>query len=161
MNAKRIERLVGCIGKRFQDIVATGLIDTAPRPSPLFDGSDNDDLVQDIGAGIELWYWAETQTLRKIHITLRQTVGQKIYNGELPKPFSHRMTRDYVRNMFGQPTASKQPGKLPGGFGMRGGSDTYSLTDEQFPNTKVTFSYLADFSVNALTFTPIDSGGKS
>ena len=157
MDAATISRWVGCIGRPYDELINRDVIPDFSL-KPLFDTSDNEDLIQNPAKGVKLWFRAETKRLEQVMIILIQTVGQPIYTGELPEPFTLQMNQRSVRNSFGIPIESKPPFKLPGGMGMRGGSDIYYLNKDTHPNIMVTFSYLEDLTVNNICFSLINPG---
>ncbi|WP_226478688.1 DUF6392 family protein [Pseudomonas sp. MWU16-30323] len=159
MDSFTINGWLAGLGRTYGELVSEGTILNLPLKS-MFDTSDNEDLLQNPAAGVKLWFWADSRRLKKVMITLIQTVGQPVYTGQLPEPFALHMDRGSVRNFLGEPNESKLPVKLPGGLGMRSGSDTYYLTQKAFSNVKVTLSYLENLSVNNISFSLIKETGK-
>ncbi len=157
MNAATIQQWINALGRTYEQLVAAGVVSNSPL-IPLFEGSDNEDLIQKPAPGIELWFWADTRRLEQVMITLLPTIGQPIYTGSLPNPFSLEMDQKSVRNALGEPMTSQGPIILPGGRGKRGGSDTYYLSSETHPNAKVTLGYLENLAVNNISFSLIDKG---
>lgn len=157
MDAAISQRWIQELGRTYDELVTEGVISNQPL-KPMFDSSDNEDLLQNPTAGVKLWFSVKTKCLEKVMITLVQTVGQPVYAGELPAPFTLNMDQTYVRGALGKPLESKAPFKLPGGLGTRGGSDTYYLDQESHPNIKVTLGYLENLVVNNISFSLIDKG---
>ena len=157
MNAEMVALWVSSLSGLYSDLLAKGVIPDQPL-TPLFEDDDNEDLLQKPIPGVELWFWAKTKRLEQVMIILIQTVDQPIYTGALPEPFTLHMDQRSVRNGLGVPSESKPPFKLPGGMGMRGGSDSYYLNKDTHPNIMVTLSYLGDLTVNNICFSLIDPG---
>ncbi|WP_417703348.1 DUF6392 family protein [Pseudomonas sp.] len=157
MDALTINRWVGGLGSTYDELVTKGVVPDQLL-KPMFDTRENEELLQSPAPGVKLWFWAETKCLEKVMITLIPTVSQPVYTGSLPAPFTLSMDQKYVRAALGEPMVSKKPVKLPGGLGMRGGSDTYYLDQGTHPNIKVTLSYLESLAVNNISFTLINKG---
>ena len=157
MDGSTVRSWVQGLGQNYGALLLRKVI-VKEKLMPLFDSYDNEELVCDPVPGVTLWFWSETKVLEKIMITLIETVGQPVYKGMLPAPFSLDMDQTGVRNILGGPIAVKRPGRLPGGLGMRGGSDTYYLDPVEYPNTKVTLSYLESLKVNNISFSLINKG---
>jgi len=87
---------------------------------------------------------------------MKTTPSTQVYAGELPAPFSARMTQGTVRADFGRPTASKGPIKMPAPLGETGGWDAFRLDERTNKNARVTMQYTKDLIVDALTFSVDD-----
>ncbi|EIM15276.1 DUF6392 family protein [Pseudomonas chlororaphis] len=157
MSTITIQQWINGLGRTYEQLVAAGVVPNSPL-IPLFEGSDNDDLIQRPAPGVELWFGAKNRCLEQVMIALLPTVGQPVYTGSLPSPFSLEMDQKSVRNALGEPMASQGPVTLPGGRGKRGGSDTYRLSAETHLNAKVTLGYLENLAVNNISFSLIDKG---
>jgi len=155
MDAITINRWVGGLGRTYNELLTEGVIPDHPL-KPMFDTRDNEDLLLNPAPGVKLWFGVESKRLEKVMITLIQTVGQPVYTGDLPAPFTLKMDQRSVRQFLGEPIESKQPVELPGGLGVRGGSDTYYPDQQANPNTKVTLGYLENLVVNNISFSLID-----
>jgi len=81
------------LGRTYGELVSEGTILNLPLKS-MFDTSDNEDLLQNPATGVKLWFWADTKRLKKVMITLIQTVGQPVYTGQLPEPFVLNMVSE-------------------------------------------------------------------
>ncbi|MCC8375174.1 hypothetical protein CKY10_11375 [Photorhabdus sp. HUG-39] len=103
--------------------------------------------------GLTLVFHADSSILESVQITLINAYeGSGEYNGELPYPFLHSMDRAIVRALMGEPDSAGGPEKIPV-IGIVGGYDSYTYKlNEQYPNTEISFLYLADLRVHALIF---------
>lgn len=155
MNAETITLWIKSLGRGYAELIAEGIIPDQPLAKPFEDSSWP---TMHPAPGLELVFWDETKRLEQVMITLRPTVGQAVYTGKLPAPFTLNMDRQAARTILGEPMKSKGPTKLPGGLGMRGGWDAYHLSSETHPNAKVTLGYLENLVVNNISFTLIDTG---
>nr|WP_263596467.1 hypothetical protein [Pseudomonas fluorescens] len=81
-----------------------------------------------------------------------------VYTGELPPPYSSKMTQAGVHSIFGQPMESRGPIKMPKPMGQTGGWESYPLDPVMYPGKKVVFQYTAAMEVKTLVFTLIDKG---
>lgn len=150
MKAETIYRWIKSLGRTYNELVSDGIISNMPLQT-LYEGRNL--LHVEPGAGLELDFGAESKRLVKLQIILNKMVeGQTIYNDELPAPYSLRMSQADVRTLFGTPTNSKGPVKLPGGLGMRGGWDAYPLQEDAHLNADVWFNYTADLAVYSIVF---------
>lgn len=158
MNANKLINLVKSLGRTYRELVQEGLVrDEALRP--LFKEGENEDLIQTAEPGIELWFWAHTERLERITITLTaQFEGEHVYKGELPLPFTHKMDQPGIHAKLGTPDDSKGPVKLPLPIGMTGGWDAYRLDRSLHHNAEVAIQFLADKSVAGMAFRLIDLG---
>ncbi|MBU3055799.1 DUF6392 family protein [Pseudomonas indica] len=162
MNAAMINRWIGSLGRTYDELVSEGAIPNQ-LPKPMFDSDDNEDLIQNPIAGVKLWFSAKTTCLKKVMVTLVQTVGQPVYTGELPPPFTSSMNQKYIHGTLGMPVISKTPAKFPGGLGVQGGSDTYLLNFDTPADINVTLGYLENLVVNNISFSlasPSMAGGN-
>ncbi|NVZ80331.1 pyocin immunity protein [Pseudomonas yamanorum] len=157
MDAEKIQHWVTALGREYHELVREGTGSGAPL-MPLFEDDDNEDLIQKPIAGIELWFSADTHRLKEVLIILVQTVGQPVYIGQLPAPFTLNMDQSFIRNVLGTPMDSIPPARLPGVLGIQGGSDTYAMDQKTHLNVKVTFSYLENLVVNNICFSLITEG---
>jgi len=155
MDAETIKFWIKNLGRGYAELVANGIVPDQPLVKPF---EESNWPAMHPAPGLELVFWDETKCMEQVMIILVTTVGQSVYTGELPAPFTLSMDRKAVRSVLGQPRESKGPGNLPGGLGMRGGWDSYPLPDDIHPNAKVTFSYLENFVVNNVSFSLIDKG---
>lgn len=151
MDAATINRWIDSIGHTYDVLVVNGLIPNLPL-TPMLGSPDSEDLLQKPTPGITLWFCAETKRLEQVMITLAQTVGQPVYTGELPIPFTHGMDQQTVRRLLGVPTEIKKPVKLPGGLGMREGADTYHAHRKRHAPINISLGYLENLSVNNISF---------
>lgn len=156
MDAKTIEHWIKSLGRRYDVLVAEGVIPNQPLQE-LYPGRDLLDII--IAPGLSMSFWAETKRFETLFITLLKTTPSTTeYKGELPKPFAPVMSQSEVRANFGEPMASKGPVKMPQPMGMTGGWDAYWLDPVTHPNIKVVFQYTATLTVNTLVFSLIDKG---
>lgn len=158
MDAMTINRLIRGLGRTYNELLADGLLHEGAL-TPLFEEGENEDLIQKPAPGIELWFWAETERLERVVITLTTlTEGDPVYTGELPTPFTHNMDQAGVRALLGEPYRSKAPVKLPPPIGVTGGWDAYRLGDALHPNAEVAIQFLGDKSASGLAFRLINKG---
>ena len=75
MDATTINRFVRALGSTYGELLADGLAQ-GKMPAPLFNEGENEDLVQQLVPGIELWFWADTSRLERISVTLQQLVDR-------------------------------------------------------------------------------------
>lgn len=155
MDVRTIENWVKSFGRRYDALVAEGVVPNQPL-SELYQGRDS--LVLKPGAGLELSFSAQTKNLEALHVILLATMkGMTSYTGELPRPFSRVMNQSSVRATFGAPLASRGVTRLPLNT-VIGGWDSYRLDPQRHPNTKLIFTYSENLQVKTLTFTWIDPG---
>ncbi|AZE70138.1 MULTISPECIES: DUF6392 family protein [Pseudomonas] len=154
MNAKTIEGWIRSLGRRYDVLIAEGLIPNQPLQE-LYEGRDR--LHLEPALGLSLSFWAETKRLETLFITLIKSTPSTVeYKGELPKPLASTMTKSDIRSHFGVPIESSAPVKMPQPVGMTGGWDAYRLDPSTYPNIKLICKYSPTFQVKALVFTLID-----
>lgn len=69
MNAEKLISLVKGLGRTYKELVAEDLVRSEPL-RPLFNEGENEDLIQKIEPGMELWFSEDTERLERITITL-------------------------------------------------------------------------------------------
>ncbi|KPG77385.1 MULTISPECIES: DUF6392 family protein [Pseudomonas] len=154
MNAKTIEGWIRSLGRRYDVLIAEGLIPNQPLQE-LYEGRDR--LYLEPALGLSLSFWAETKRLETLFITLLKSTPSTVeYKGELPRPLASTMTKSDIRSHFGVPIESGAPVKMPQPGGMTGGWDAYHLDPSTHPNIKLVCKYSSTFQVKALVFTLID-----
>ncbi|NWA04145.1 DUF6392 family protein [Pseudomonas gingeri] len=151
MDAMSVSRLVKGLGFTYNELVTNGVTSNKPL-KPSMEGNDNEYLIQQPEAGLELWFRAESQTLEKILFSLIKILdGTSVYTGELPSPFAHNMDRSSVRVVLGEPFESKDPIKILQSKGF-GGGDVYLLDCSIHPNARIGFQYRKDNMVCTMGF---------
>jgi hypothetical protein len=156
MSAASISNLINKLGESHENLVTQGLIPSG-KPQELYPGRDL--LHIDLEAGLNLSFWAETKQFEALFITLKKvTPGIIEYTGELPPPYSLEMTQADVHAIFGQPTESRGPIKMPQPIGQTGGWESYPLDPVIYPGKKIVFQYTAEMEVDTLVFTLTDKG---
>ena len=154
MNAKTIEGWIRSLGRRYDVLIAEGLIPNQPLQE-LYEGRDR--LYLEPALGLSLSFWAETKRLETLFIALLKSTPSTVeYKGELPRPLASTMTKSDIRSHFGVPIESGAPVKMPQPGGMTGGWDAYHLDPSTHPNIKLVCKYSSTFQVKALVFTLID-----
>lgn len=156
MDALAIKLWVKNLGLGFTELVAEGKIPNQPLVKSFEDS--NWPTMQPV-EGVELLFSDTTTSLKQILITLIPTVGQPVYAGGLPSPFSLMINQQSVRSALGEPMDSRGRARLPGGLGIRGGWDAYKLFSEWHPNAKVIIGYLENYAVNNISFSLINEEG--
>ncbi|MCK6191058.1 pyocin immunity protein [Pseudomonas sp. EYE_354] len=153
MDAPTIKLWVESLGLGFTELVADGKIPDQPLVKSF---EDSDWPTMHPVDGVELLFSDTTKSLKQILITFIPTVGQPVYTGGLPTPFSLMMNQQGVRSALGEPMESRGRARLPGGLGIRGGWDAYRLPSELHPSAKIIISYLESFAVNNISFSLIN-----
>lgn len=158
MNVATMERWIGYLGARYDDLIVKG-VTLNKAPQPLY--PDADRLDADVEVGVSVAFWAEDKRLEALFVTLKKTTPSTVeYKGELPEPYKFNMTQSDVRTLFGEPMESRGPIKLPQPIGQTGGWESYALDSSIYPGKKVVFQYTAAMEVKTLVFTLIDKGHK-
>ncbi|OLS62230.1 DUF6392 family protein [Pseudomonas putida] len=158
MNAEKLISLVKGLGRTYKELIAENLIRNEPL-RPLFKEGENEDLIQKVEPGMELWFWEKTERLERITVTLASYFeGETVYVGELPLPFTHKMDQPSVHARLGVPDRSLGPTKLPLPIGMTGGWDAYRLDGSLHQNAEVAIQFGADKVAVGLAFRLIDTG---
>lgn len=158
MNAEKLISLVKGLGRTYKELVAEDLVRSEPL-RPLFNEGENEDLIQKIEPGMELWFSEDTERLERITITLSAYFKEEtVYTGELPLPFTQKMDQPSVHARLGVPDRSMGPTKLPLPIGMTGGWDAYRLDGSLHQNAEVAIQFGADKVAVGLAFRLIDTG---
>ena len=156
MSIPKIESWIKSLGQKYESLIAQGIITDQPL-TELYKGRERLNLKPE--EGINLSFWAESKCLETLSITLIKTTPSTVeYKGELPSPYTLKMTQSDVRTLFGEPMESKSPIKMPQPMGQTGGWEAHRLDPTLYPNTKVRFSFTTSMQVDTLTFTLIDKG---
>lgn len=117
MDAPAIKLWVESLGLVFTELVASGKIPNQPLVKPF---EDSDWPTMRPLEGVELLFNDRTKSLKQILITRIPTVGQPVYAGGLPAPFSLMINQQSVRSALGEPIDSRGRARLPGGAGYTG-----------------------------------------
>ena len=112
MDAPTIKLWVESLGLGFTELVASGKVPNQPLMKPF---EDSDWPTMRPVEGVELLFNDRTKSLKQILITLIPTVGQPVYAGGLPAPFSLMINQQSVRSALGEPMDSRGRARLPGG----------------------------------------------
>ncbi|WP_143480628.1 pyocin immunity protein [Pseudomonas fluorescens] len=152
MDAPAIKLWVESLGLVFTELVASGKIPNQPLVKPF---EDSDWPTMRPLEGVELLFNDRTKSLKQILITLIPTVGQPVYAGGLPAPFSLMINQQSVVLWENLLIREVVPG-FQGGLGIRGGWDAYKLSNEWHPNAKVIIGYLESYAVNNISFSVIN-----
>ncbi|ROL89303.1 pyocin immunity protein [Pseudomonas chlororaphis] len=149
MNAVMIDDLVKSLGRTYPEMIASGMYLPDGPPKGIFE--DSDTLAMSPEPGIELGFWAKSQRVEMLFISLLESFqGKSLYKGSLPYQLKSQMNQGWIRSRFGEPLESKAPFKMPI-RGMTGGWDIY-----RFPSipkgTQVVFKYSARMEVETIVF---------
>ncbi|MGF6090828.1 DUF6392 family protein [Pseudomonas sp. 18173] len=156
MNAEKIESWILNLGLSSDELIARGVVFNE-EPQALYPEADLLDL--DLEVGVSLSFWAESNRLETLFITLKKTMpGILEYKGDLPLPYTLDMTQADVQAIFGNPMDSRGPIKMPHPMGQTGGWESYLLDQNIYPGKKVVFQYTAEMKVKTLVFTLVDKG---
>ncbi|KWT11714.1 DUF6392 family protein [Pseudomonas tremae] len=156
MSALMIETWISNLGRTYGELVSKSLVHDDGLIE-LFPGID--ELYLEPQLGLSMSFWAETERLESICITLlKSTPSTVAYTGELPAPYRQLTHQTTVRALLGEPLESSGPVKLPEPMGITGGWEYYSLSPETYPNTRLQIQYLESMDVNAIVFSLIDKG---
>jgi hypothetical protein len=156
MSAVSISTWISKLGESYDVLIDRDQI-LGEKLQELYPGRDL--LHIDLEAGLNLSFWAETKQFEAFFITLKKVMPGIIeYTGELPPPYSSKMTQADVHSIFGQPMESRGPIKMPKPMGQTGGWESYPLDPVIYPGKKVVFQYTAAMEVKTLVFTLIDEG---
>ncbi|WP_259679329.1 DUF6392 family protein [Pseudomonas chlororaphis] len=144
-----IDDLVKSLGRTYPEMIASGMYLPDGPPKGIFE--DSDTLAMSPEPGIELGFWAKSQRVEMLFISLLESFqGKSLYKGSLPYQLKSQMNQGWIRSRFGEPLESKAPFKMPI-RGMTGGWDIY-----RFPSipkgTQVVFKYSARMEVETIVF---------
>jgi hypothetical protein len=154
MSAANIKVWIASLGMTHGEMFSKSIIPDNELVQ-LFPGDDEFYFEPEIG--LEINFAANTLSFRSLHITLLTTTPSTVkYTGELPEPFSLRMSQSDVHAIFGQPLEYSGPVSLPEPRGQTGGWEYYQLDAEVCPNVKIQFQYLESMEVSAIVFTRIN-----
>jgi len=156
MNAAQIEKWISFLGQTYEDLLLHELVPDEDFIE-LFPGDD--EVYLEPIVGVSMSFSAETERLRALFITLRETAALTVvYEGDLPKPYSLVMNQADVHAVMGKPWASSGPIRLPVPIGQTGGWESYLLDPQIYPNTIVNFQYLESMDVKVIVFRLADTG---
>lgn len=150
MSVFKLSTYLGRLGRSYDELVMEGLV---PPNSlmEIYEGSLT--AFYELEAGIELEFWAQSQTFEKLHITLLpNTSSSEVFEGEVEKPFGNCSVREQVLQVHGEPAMSKGPFKMPQPLGESGGWDIYGLKTLGYEGVNVIFKYDVGLNLVGLTF---------
>lgn len=152
MDSATLERLITCLGRTYEHLVADGIIPELP----LEDLYESESTLEALpGEGVELCFWAEDHRFEAVQLTLEGEPGEEVYSGELPSAFQGISTKLQVRSVFGKPIRSVNPIDIPE-YGPSGGWDCYQVSSYLHPAAQVDFQYQTDHKIKNLIFALID-----
>lgn len=151
MDSATLERCIHNLGSSYDLLVAIGVIPNLPLQN-LYE--DNNSLVIEPEAGLELIFCPETKRLEEIQIALGKNMGedQPVYSGEMPERYSSMTTQASVHSIFGSPLTSRGRLELPGTQITMGGWDTYQVPASLHEAVFVDFQYSENLRVDRITF---------
>ncbi|MGY2291840.1 DUF6392 family protein [Pseudomonas sp. SDO528_S397] len=153
MNAAMIDDLIKSLGRTYAELVASGMYLPNGPPKNMFEGDETSSMSP--APGLELGFSA-SQHLESLYIYLHTTPKEyPAYDGNLPYALQRRMNQAGVRSRYGEPSASKQPFKMPV-LGMTGSWDTYHLPNTA-KNIETVFQYNADMEVDSVVLCLINT----
>jgi hypothetical protein len=156
MSASKIEGWIKSLGQTHEYLLSESLIPDDELVE-VFPGDDQVYL-QPL-EGISMTFWDESGRLEYFVITLVKVFpDEPEYKGALPPPYSSNMDKIKVRDLFGVPSGSSGPARVPNPIGWSGGWDSYPLDQSLYPNVKVVFHYLPTDQVDTIAFSLIDKG---
>lgn len=160
MSITTINQWVKNLGASYEELVSRDFIAKDQLLEALYPDCDLLDMV--LEAGLSLTFWADTKRLETLFVTLIKTTPSTIeYEGDLPAPYRSAMTQSDVHAVFGNPTESRGPIRMPEPMGQTGGWESFLLDSSIYPGKKVVFQYTADMRVKTLVFTLVDKGRDS
>ncbi|MDR6609360.1 DUF6392 family protein [Pseudomonas synxantha] len=156
MSAMKIQLWIEGLGQSYDVLVSNGVVPDLALQE-LYVGREWLD-IEPI-SGVELSFWSETKRLEKLFVTRLETLPRlSVYTAGLPELYSLIEKQSDVHALFGKPTESKGPIKMPQPMGQTGGWESYPLDPVIYPGKKVTFQYTSAMEVKTLVFTLIDKG---
>lgn len=154
MSASAIEDWIKGLGRSHPQLLAAALI-PGNELSELFPGDNQ--VYLEPQKGISMTFREDDRRLESFCITLVEAfVGEQLYTGELPAPYSTVMNKLSVNALFGTPAESSAPTTSPPPIGLTGGWDAYLLDPTAYPNSKVIFHYNDQLQVDYIAFSLID-----
>lgn len=111
------------------------------------------ELFLEIVTGVDISFDPVTEKFQTLNVTLKQTTPSTVeYTGELPPPFKHNMTQEYVRASLGSPRHYSGPVKMPEPMGQTGGWESYHLNVPGLEGIELIVGYTESMEVEGLAF---------
>ncbi len=152
-SATKIRNWINSLGLPFSNLVDQGIVSDSPLLA-LYEDSDTLDL--EPVPGIELSFGAESKIFKAMYITVfsNDAADAPVYAGDLPPPYNDSLTKDKVREIFGNPLRSHGVMRFTEPVSKTiGGWDFYMLDDFQNPGVQVEFQYDEQFKLEKMVFT--------
>jgi hypothetical protein len=154
MSASKIESWIKSLGRTHEYLLSESLV-SDDELVELFSGDDQVYLQPE--KGISMTFRDEDGRFESFCITLIKVFPEeREYHGDLPDPYTLNMNKPSVHRIFGTPSESSGPAKMPFPIGLTGGWDAYPLDQTLYPNAKVTFHYLESEQVDYIAFSLLD-----
>lgn len=154
MNESKIESWIKSLGQTHEYLLSESLV-SDDELVEVFPGDDQVYLQPE--KGISMTFRDEDGTFESFCITLIKVFPEEQeYSGDLPDPYTSKMNKLSVHSLFGVPSESSGPAKVPNPVGLTGGWDAYPLDQVLYPNSKVTFHYLESTQVDYIAFSLVN-----
>lgn len=154
MNADKITLWIDYLGKTHTQLLADSAI-SDEQLIELFPGID--ELYLEPETGVAMTFRRDGMRYKALTITLQKTTpSTREYAGNLPSPYSLRMSQSDVHRLLGEPSEYSGPVRMPEPVGQTGGWEYYHLDPEIYPNHRIQFQYLESMEVKAIVFSLID-----
>lgn len=143
----KVEGWLESIGKPHAVLVDLGL-DPALRLVKLYPGAS--ELYLEPEAGVSYRFDAKSKVLNAVIVSIVKRVeSQPEFKGALSQPYGC-LTKDAVRDAWGNPVNSKGPSMMPQPIGKTGGWDLYGLSSHGFDNLELVFQYTSELTVSGV-----------
>ncbi|WP_322363763.1 hypothetical protein [Pseudomonas sp. Teo4] len=143
----KVESWLESIGKTHAVLVELGL-DPDLRLVRLYPGAT--ELYLEPEAGLSYRFYAKTKVLNAVIVSIVKRVeSQPEFKGTLSQPYGC-LTKNAVREVWGNPLNAKGPSMMPQPIGKTGGWDLYELTSQGFDNLELVFQYTSELSVSGV-----------
>jgi hypothetical protein len=154
MSASNIENWIRNLGQTHEYLLSESLI---PDDEVVEVFPDDDEVYLQPQKGICMTFRDKDGRFESFVITLvKMFPDEPEYRGDLPTPYSLNMDKTTVHDLFGAPSHSSGPAKVPSPDGWTGGWDSYQLDQSVYPNVEVVFHYLKTTQVDYIAFGLID-----
>ncbi|WP_251978581.1 DUF6392 family protein [Salinicola avicenniae] len=145
-----LDELAQRLGNTFDELVRQDLLPETPRPAPDYDGADR--LFLEPETGLVLQFNLD-DVLQRIEITLRDEDPEETYQGQLFPSMQGEITRQAVRQQYGEPLETSPPVKLPI-IGMTGGSDLFQADRRVYGDALMRVAYDKEGIADGVMFEP-------
>ncbi|WP_144169928.1 hypothetical protein [Pseudomonas sp. Kh13] len=150
MGMLKLEVYLNNIGASYDELVSAGVIPSGELEE-IYEGSFT--VGYEPESGVDLEFWAETRTFEVLHFTLAPTIPLlPVFEGKMDEPYGSCTTREKVLSVFGAPSDSKGPFKMPLPMGEVGGWDKFDLGALGYSNLNVLFKYDIAMRVSGISF---------